>query len=49
MLTEYIKDTENAREVIVQPDEDNDASNGVLLANGYVYNKKKKYHHKLLT
>lgn len=48
VLTEYIKDTKNAREIIVQPDEDNDASNGVLLANGYVYDKQKKYHYKLL-
>lgn len=48
VLTEYIKDTVNAHEIIVQPDEDNNASNGVLLANGYVYDKQKKYYHKLL-
>ena len=48
VLTEYIKNTENAREIIVQPDEDNNASNGVLLANGYAYDKQKKYYRKLL-
>ncbi len=47
-LTGHIKDTEDAREIVVQPDEDNDASTGVLLANGYVYDKQRKYYHKLL-
>ena len=47
MLTKQIADTAHAREIVVQPDEENDASNGVLLANGYVYNKEKKYYHKL--
>lgn len=48
VLTEYIKDTENPREIVVQPDGDNNASNGVLLANDYVYDKEKKYYRKLL-
>lgn len=48
LLTEYINDTLYVREIIVQPDEDNEASNGVLLANGYVYDKHKKYYCKLL-
>lgn len=47
-LTAHIKDTTSAREIVVQPDEDNDASNGVLLANGYVYDAEKKYYHKML-
>lgn len=48
ILTEHIKDTENAREIIVQPDEDNNPSNSVLLANGYIYDKEKKYYYKIL-
>lgn len=48
VLTGHIKETENTREIVVQPDEDNGASNGVLLANGYVYDKQKKYYRKLL-
>lgn len=47
-LTEYVRNTVNAYEIVVQPDEDNNASNGVLQANGYVYDKQKKYYCKLL-
>ena len=48
ILTEYVKHAVNAYEIVVQPDEDNNASNGVLLANGYVYDRQKKYYRKLL-
>ena len=48
LLTEHVKNTEKAREIIVQPDEDNKASNGVLLANGYLFDEQKKYYYKLL-
>lgn len=48
LLTKYINDTLDVCEIIVQPDEDNEASNGVLLANGYAYDKHKKYYCKLL-
>lgn len=48
ILTEHIKDTENACQIIVQPDDNNHASNGVLLANGYMYDKQKKYYRKRL-
>lgn len=48
ILTRHINDTGKAREIVVQPDEDNSASNGVLLANGYIYDKQKRYYSKLL-
>lgn len=48
VLTGHIKDTETTREIVVQPDQDNNASKGVLLANGYVFDKQKKYYSKLL-
>ena len=48
VLTEHIRHTENARQIIVQPDGDNDASNGVLLANGYAYDEQGKYYCKRL-
>ena len=53
-MTEHIKDIENGREIIVQPDENNAASAGVLLeyvhtlANGYIYDEQKKYYSRLL-
>ena len=48
VLTEHIKCIEDAREIVVQPDDDNGASNGVLSANGYVYEEGKRYYRKLL-
>ncbi|MEA5137206.1 MAG: GNAT family N-acetyltransferase [Candidatus Fimivivens sp.] len=48
VLTGHIKDTETTREIVVQPDQENNASKGVLLANGYVFDKQKKYYSKLL-
>lgn len=48
VLTEYVKKTVNAHEIVVQPDEENNASNGVLLANGYIYDNQKKYYYKVL-
>lgn len=40
MLTDIIKINEKSYRIIVQPDKDNHASNGVLIANGYIYNEK---------
>lgn len=47
-LTEYIKDNVNVHEIIVQPDEANHASIGVLLANNYVFDQQSKYYRNLL-
>ena len=46
LLTETIWQKEHAKQIIVQPDEDNHASNRVLMANGYVYDKSKNYYSK---
>ena len=46
LLTETIWQKEQATQIIVQPDEDNHASNHVLMANGYVYDKSKNYYYK---
>lgn len=35
-------------EIMAQPDQENNALNGVLLANGYIYDKQKKYYYKKL-
>ncbi len=48
LLTETVQNREKARQIIVQPDEDNLPSNRVLLANGYVYDGQKQYYCKLL-
>ena len=43
-LIEKIK-TEGGREIIVQPELENKASNGILIANGFLYNKEKEYYY----
>lgn len=48
LLTDTIKNNESCNRIIVQPDQDNIASNKVLIANGYTYDKQKKYYCKLL-
>lgn len=48
LLTETVKENEAAKQIIVQPDTENHASNHVLLANGYVYDEAKKYHSLML-
>ena len=48
LLTETVRRNENARQIIVQPDEDNFASVKVLTANGYVFDECKNYYCKQL-
>ena len=48
LLTETVWQKEKANQIIVQPDEDNHASNHVLMANGYVYDECKNYYCKSL-
>ncbi len=46
-LVELIKtNEEKAEAIIVQPDKENAQSNGVLLANGFVYDEQKEYYQK---
>ena len=49
VLSDTIQKAETAKRIIVQPETENHASNHVLLANGYVYDEKKKYYCKSLT
>ena len=46
LLTETIWQKEQVKQIIVQPDENNHASNHVLMANGYLYDKSKSYYYK---
>lgn len=48
LLTKTIRQTTNAKHIIVQPDTENLPSNHVLLANGFVYDEQNKYHCKTL-
>lgn len=48
MLTRLIEVEEKASKIVVQPDRDNYASNGVLVANGYIYDEELKYYYKNL-
>lgn len=48
MLTELVSTVEQGRRIVVQPERENHASNGVLLANGYAYDEKNGYYVKLL-
>lgn len=48
VLTEHIAITESPHKIIVRPDSNNRPSNSILLANGYVYDKQKKYYQKTL-
>jgi len=47
MLTGRVQRTEHPRRIIIQPDPANHASGGVLLANGYVFDKRQGYYCKL--
>ena len=40
LLTDTIKQTECARQIIVQPEKENHSSNHVLLANGYIFDEQ---------
>ena len=44
LLTKTVWQQEQANQIIVQPDEDNHASNRVLVVNGYVYDESKNYY-----
>jgi RimJ/RimL family protein N-acetyltransferase len=48
LLTDTIKEKEQAKQIIVQPDKENLPSNKVLLSNGYIFDKYKDYYYKLL-
>ena len=46
LLTDTVRSTTGAKQIIVQPDEANLASCGVLLANGYTYDEANGYYRK---
>ena len=48
LLSDTIQSVEGAKRIIVQPEIENRPSNHVLLANGYVYDEKRKYYCKSL-
>lgn len=48
LLIETIRVHENAHRIIVQPEKENHSSNGVLLANGSIFDNKLDYYYKLL-
>ncbi|MFV0352605.1 MAG: GNAT family N-acetyltransferase [Oscillospiraceae bacterium] len=48
LVTQAVQQTGRAKQIIVQPEEENHASAHVLLANGYVYNAQNKYYRKKL-
>lgn len=48
LLSDTIQTREQARQIIVQPEQDNHSSNHVLMANGYTYDKQREYYYKLL-
>jgi RimJ/RimL family protein N-acetyltransferase len=48
LLSGTVRDSKSAKRIIVQPEPENTASAGVLLANGYTYDEKGKYYCKLL-
>ncbi len=48
ILSDTIQTMENAKQIIVQPEIENHASNHVLMANGYVYDEQRKYYCKTL-
>ena len=48
LLTDTIQHKEQARQIIVQPEQDNHSSNHVLVANGYTYDTQREYYYKLL-
>jgi RimJ/RimL family protein N-acetyltransferase len=48
LLTTVIEQINHAIQIIVQPDENNQPSNHVLLANGFIFDNQKKYYYKLL-
>lgn len=48
LLTEKIAEKETARRIIVQPEKENQPSNHVLLANGFLFDEEKDYFVKLL-
>jgi len=49
LLINKIKQNTTAKSIIVQPDNKNDASCGVLLANGFIFDKEKNYFIKEIT
>lgn len=49
LLTQMVASKACPRQIVVQPDKENHASNHVLMANGYAYDEGKEYYYKLLT
>lgn len=49
LVTDAVRTREKANRIIVQPEEDNHASNRVLAANGYVFDKSNGFYCKRLT
>lgn len=48
LLTDIIKDIEQGKQIIVQPEKENIPSKRVLLSNGYIFDKEKHYFYKHL-
>ena len=49
LLTDTIEKREQGKQIVVQPEKENNASNHVLMANGYIYDEQKEYYYKLLS
>jgi len=48
LLTDTIKEKEEGKQIIVQPDKENIPSIKALLSNGYIYDEEKDYYYKLI-
>ncbi len=48
LLTQMVVNKAHPRQIVVQPDKENHASNHVLMANGYTYDNEKEYYALLL-
>lgn len=46
ILTKWIETKEKGSKIVVQPEKDNHASCGILIANGYTYNEQFEYYFK---
>lgn len=48
VLTDIIKEKEQGKQIVVQPEKENMPSNHVLLSNGYMFDEEKDYYYKRL-
>jgi RimJ/RimL family protein N-acetyltransferase len=49
LLTDTVRQTEQAKQIIVKPEQENHSSNYVLKVNGYIYDEQREYYYKLLS